>query len=73
MALPRWPIPAEGFEPTQWSMPRTGDTKIRPQYRNGYIDRNVYRSDALVWRDRGYAFDIVAVALAETAIPLLPE
>lgn len=62
MTLPVQPVPAPGFEPTRWTMPPTGDLKLRPQYRNGYVDKFTYTARQLVWSDRGNPWDVVAVA-----------
>lgn len=67
-ALPRKPeLPpiALGFTPTKWRKPRTGEAKLRVQFRNGYVDdKHTYRASDLRWTDEGSAWDIIAVRKA---------
>lgn len=56
------PVPAPGFEPSRWSMPPTGEMRLRPQYRNGYIDRFTYTARQLRWSDTGSEWDVAAIA-----------
>lgn len=63
--LPLDPIPAAGFEPTQWCAPPTGDMDLIVQFRNGYVDRkNTYKARQLRWNNTGHAWDIIAVRAA---------
>lgn len=44
--------------------PKTGDAKLRVQFRCGLVSRWEYTADQLVWADRGWDFDVVAVERA---------
>ena len=50
--------------PNKWRRPKTGDRLLRVQFRNGLVSRHEYRADQLVWDNRGWDFDIVAVEKA---------
>lgn len=57
MTEPRW-------TPTKWRKPKTGDKPLMVRFRNGVESRYSYTAGQLVWADRGWDFDIVAVARA---------
>jgi hypothetical protein len=50
--------------PTKFRKPKTGERLLRVQFRNGQVSRFSYRADQLVWKDRGWDFDIVGVERA---------
>jgi hypothetical protein len=50
--------------PTQWKRPRTGDKPLRVQFRCGWVSKHTYTARQLVWEDRGWDFDIIAVERA---------
>jgi len=50
--------------PTNFRKPKTGERLLRVKFRNGLESRWTYRADQLVWKDRGWDFDIVAVERA---------
>lgn len=53
---------ADGFTPTQGRKPRTGERKLRVQFRCGYVDdRHEYTAAQLRWTDTGDSWDVVAV------------
>jgi len=64
-SLPRWPIPAPGFECNPGHMPQTGETLIRVQFANGWIAPQAYKAaDFRDWRKTGSDWDIAAIGLA---------
>jgi len=55
-------IPAPGFALTRGRTPRTGEAKLRVQFRNGFVDRkHEYSAAQLRWDDTGDGWDVVAV------------
>ena len=55
-----------GFTPTKGRMPRTGETRLIVQFRNGYVDdRNTYTAKQLRWTDTGNDWDVVGVRKAD--------
>lgn len=58
-------VPAPGFTLTNGRKPRTGEKKLRVQFRGGWIDeRNEYVAGQLRWTETGSDWDIVAVKKA---------
>lgn len=53
-----------GFTPTKGRKPRTGQDKLTVQFRSFTDWQHAYTADQLVWDDRGYAFDVIAVRKA---------
>lgn len=49
--------------PTNFRKPKTGDKPLLVKFRNGLESRWAYAADQLVWKDRGWDFDIVAVEM----------
>lgn len=47
--------------PTKWRAPKTGEKKLRVQFRNGEISKWTYSAKQLRWTDTGSPFDIIAV------------
>lgn len=52
------------MKPNNFRKPRTGDRPLRVQFRNGWIV-GPYTASQLVWEDRGWLSDIVAVEFAD--------
>jgi hypothetical protein len=46
--------------PTQGRKPKTGEHLLRVKFRCGQVSRHEYKADQLIWKDRGWDFDIVA-------------
>lgn len=55
---------APGFTRTQWKPPRTGETPLRVQWRNGQVSRWTFKASQLRWTDEGHPYDIIAVRKA---------
>jgi hypothetical protein len=49
---------------TNFRKPRTGDKPLRVMWRNGEESKHSYTADQLVWKDRGWDFDILKVRRA---------
>ena len=65
MSLAVVPVPAPGFERTQWTMPQTGQLDLRVQFANGYIDTGrTYKAQDLRWDKTGSGWDVGAIAAA---------
>ncbi len=57
-------IPAPGFTLTRGRKPKTGQTPLRIQMKNGFVDmRNTYTTDQIRWDDTGSGADIAAVKM----------
>lgn len=52
------------MKPTNGKRPRTGDRPLMVQFRNGWVV-GPYTADKLIWQDRGWESDIVAVEFAD--------
>jgi hypothetical protein len=52
-------------KPTNFRKPRTGEHKLRVQYRCGWISKWDYTADKLRWTDTNHDFDIVAVEMVK--------
>lgn len=50
--------------PTNYRKPKTGERLLRVRFRNGMVSRHEYTADQLVWKDRGWDFDITEVERA---------
>jgi hypothetical protein len=50
--------------PTKWRRPRTGDSLLRVQFRNGRLSIHAYQARQLRWSNTGDEWDIVAVERA---------
>ena len=50
--------------PTRWRRPKT-DRYLKVQFRNGEVSRYSYTPEQLIWDDRGWDFDIIAVEFGE--------
>lgn len=46
---------------TKWRKPRTGEKPLRVKWRNGNESTHEYTADQLIWADRGWDFDVIAV------------
>ena len=57
-------MPNDGWTPSKFKKPRTGEAKLKVRYRCGWESKWEYRADQLVWDDRGDPWDIVAVKRA---------
>ena len=55
------------MSPTNFRKPRTGDKKLRVQWRNGQTSIHTYTAAQLRWSDSGHEFDVVAVEYAGEA------
>lgn len=55
---------APGFHPTKGRKPRTGQDQLIVQFRSFTDWQHRYTADQIVWDDRGYAFDAIAVKRA---------
>lgn len=51
--------------PTKGRKPRTGEAKLRVQFRCGLVSRHEYTASQLRWNETGCAYDIVAVERAK--------
>ena len=55
---------------TRGRKPRTGDKPLRVKFANGQESRWEYTANQLVWKRRGWDFDVVAVMrVADDASP----
>lgn len=62
LSLPAESIPAPGFSLTKGRTPRTGEQRLRVQFRNGYVDgKHDYTVAQLRWEETGHPWDVVAV------------
>lgn len=50
--------------PTKWKRPRTGEKPLRVQWRTGELSKYTYTASQLIWDDRGWDHDIIAVEVA---------
>lgn len=46
---------------THGRKPKTGERPLRALFRNGLESRWEYTANQLIWADRGWAFDVIAV------------
>lgn len=49
------------MKPTNFRKPRTGDRLLRIRYRNNHVDDRPRTAAQMIWEDRGFDFDIIAV------------
>ena len=52
------------MKPTQGRKPRTGEAKLRVQFRCGLVSRHAYTAEQLRWNETGCDWDVVAVERA---------
>lgn len=57
---PTAPI-AKGFTPTKGRTPRTGETQLEVQFRNGRISKHTYTAKQLRWTHTDDSHDVIAV------------
>jgi hypothetical protein len=50
--------------PTNGRTPRTGERQLRVRFANGLVSRHTYTAAQLVWKQRGWDFDIIGVEKA---------
>jgi hypothetical protein len=50
--------------PTHFRKPKTGDRLLKVTFRNGMVSRHSYKASQLIWSDRGWDFDVIAVERA---------
>lgn len=49
---------------TNGRTPRTGERQLRVKYRCGVVSKHTYTAAQLVWKHRGWDFDVVEVERA---------
>lgn len=52
------------MKPTLGRKPRTGEKKLRVQFRNGRTSLHTYTAGQLRWDERGCDWDVIAVEVA---------
>jgi hypothetical protein len=50
--------------PTNGRTPKTGEGQLRVLFANGMVSRHTYTARQLIWKRRGWDFDVVAVEKA---------